>query len=389
VYALLFADAGLSVGQISSLFAIWSLTGVVAEAPSGAWADRYSRRSALRAGPLLSAAGFALWVWAPSYWSFAAGFVLWGVGGSLASGALEALVHDELERAGAVARYPAVMGRARTAETLGVVASMAVAGPLLEAGGHALIGVASVAACLLAAGAAHAMPERRDGGVSGEPGEPAEPRASGASGEPGVFGEDPGESGVSGGDSGSRVRPVRWPVGAMLLVAAVSGVWGALDEYTSLLVRETGAADGEVSWYLLAIWAGAAVGGLPAGPAERWFAGRRLGLLLAGSAATLGWGALWGTPAGTAVLAGLAFAGFQLATVLADARLQHAIRGPGRATVTSVAGMATDLTVIATYTAYGALGEPHGVTFAVLACAYAVPAAVLLWRGGGRRGRRG
>ncbi|MEU6159337.1 MFS transporter [Streptomyces sp. NPDC047130] len=381
MYALLFADAGLSVGQISSLFAIWSLTGVVAEAPSGALADRYSRRSALRAGPLLSAAGFALWVWAPSYWSFAAGFVLWGVGGSLASGALEALVHDELERAGAVARYPAVMGRARTAETLGVVASMAVAGPLLEAGGQTLIGVASVAACLLAAGAAHAMPERRDGGVPGGPGEPAE------TDEPGVLGEDPDGAGVSGEDRATRVRPVRWPVGAMLLVAAVSGVWGALDEYTPLLVRETGAADGEVSWYLLAIWAGAAVGGLPAGPAERWFAGRRLGPLLAGSAAMLGWGALWGTPAGTAVLAGLAFAGFQLATVLADARLQHAIRGPGRATVTSVAGMATDLTVIATYTAYGALGEPHGVTFAVLACAYAVPAAVLLRRDGGRRGR--
>ncbi|MGW0929751.1 MFS transporter [Streptomyces sp. NPDC002644] len=365
MYALLFADAGLSVGQISSLFAIWSLTGIVAEAPSGAWADRYSRRAALRAGPLLSAAGFALWIWAPSYWSFAAGFVLWGVGGSLASGALEALVHDELERAGAVARYPAVMGRARTAETLGVVASMAAAGPLLEAGGHALIGAASIAACLLAAGAAHAMPERRDSLASDAP----------ACGEAGDSGEH-----------GSRVRPVRWPVGAMLLVAAVSGVWGALDEYTPLLVRETGAADGEVSWYLLAVWAGAAVGGLPAGPAERWFAGRRLGPLLVASAALLAWGALGGTPAGTAVLVGLAFAGFQLATVLADARLQHAIRGPGRATVTSVAGMATDLAVIATYTAYGALGEPHGVTFAVLACVYAVPAAALLWRRGGGRG---
>ncbi|NYV74870.1 MFS transporter, partial [Streptomyces sp. UH6] len=61
VYALLFADAGLSVGQVSSLFALWAVSGVLAEAPSGAWADAHSRRAALRAGPLLTAAGFALW----------------------------------------------------------------------------------------------------------------------------------------------------------------------------------------------------------------------------------------------------------------------------------------------------------------------------------------
>ncbi|WP_448321555.1 MFS transporter, partial [Streptomyces sp. CO7] len=161
VYALLFADTGLSTGQISTLFALWSLTGVLAEAPSGLLADAWSRRALLRAGPLLTAAGFTLWVWAPSFWSFAAGFVLWGLGGSFSSGALEALVHDELERAGAAKTYPAVMGRARTAEMLGVVASMAVAGPLLRVGGFALVGAASVAACLLAAAAAHAMPEGR------------------------------------------------------------------------------------------------------------------------------------------------------------------------------------------------------------------------------------
>ncbi|MYS29623.1 MFS transporter, partial [Streptomyces sp. SID7804] len=101
VYALLFSDTGLTVWQISSLFALWSVTGVLLEVPSGAWADTVSRRLSLWLGPLLTAAGFALWVLLPSYGAFAVGFVLWGAGGALGSGALEALVHDELERLGA------------------------------------------------------------------------------------------------------------------------------------------------------------------------------------------------------------------------------------------------------------------------------------------------
>lgn len=78
VYALLFSDTGLSIWQISSLFALWSITGILLEVPSGAWADAVSRRLLLWLGPLLTATGFALWVIVPSYWAFALGFVLWG-----------------------------------------------------------------------------------------------------------------------------------------------------------------------------------------------------------------------------------------------------------------------------------------------------------------------
>jgi MFS family permease len=72
VYTLLFADAGLSVWQISSLFVIWSVSSMVFEVPSGAWADATSRRRLLIVGPLLTAVSFALWVAHPSFWVFAA-----------------------------------------------------------------------------------------------------------------------------------------------------------------------------------------------------------------------------------------------------------------------------------------------------------------------------
>ena len=81
VYVLLFGDTGLTVGQISGLFVLWSVTAIVLEVPSGAWADTVSRRLLLCLAPLLTGACFALWVLAPSWWAFALGFVLWGAAG--------------------------------------------------------------------------------------------------------------------------------------------------------------------------------------------------------------------------------------------------------------------------------------------------------------------
>jgi hypothetical protein len=92
VYVLLFVDTGLSVVEISTLFILWSGTGILLEVPSGVLADAVSRRLLLVVGPLCAAAGFGLWAAAPSYWAFAGGFVLWGAKGTFLSGALEALV---------------------------------------------------------------------------------------------------------------------------------------------------------------------------------------------------------------------------------------------------------------------------------------------------------
>ena len=80
-------------------------------------------------------------------------------------------------------------------------------------------------------------------------------------------------------------------------------------------------------------------------------------------------GALLRHPAGFLLLAA-AFAAFQLATVLADVWLQARIAGSARATVTSLAGMATDLTVVAFYAGdgllAGAVGNAAAFAFAVL-----------------------
>ncbi|TPQ15998.1 MFS transporter [Streptomyces sporangiiformans] len=358
VYVLLFADTGLPVWQISSLFVLWSLTGVLVEVPSGAWADAVSRRMLLWLGPLLSSVGFALWVIVPSYWAFAVGFVLWGLRGALGSGALEALVYEELDRLGAADRYARVMGRAQAAGLVGVMAAMGLAAPVLAAGGYLAVGLASVLACLSTAAVAARFPEHRNRDA-----------ATGGAGWAATL-----RAGLAEARGDRSVR------GALLLVPAVTAVWGALDEYTPLLVRDTGVPDGTVPWLLLLIWAGATCGGLLAGAGERLGTPGLAGVL-AGSALALAAGAMAGTPAAIALVA-LAFGGFQLASVLADARLQERITGTGRATLTSVAGVGTDLTTITVYGAYAVIGSTtaHGSVFALFAVPYLVTALILAAR---------
>src|SRR4051794_11376583 len=132
---------------------------MVAEVPAGALADRFSRRGALVAGGLLEAGGYLLWVASPGFAGFAAGFVVWGLGGALASGALEALLYDSLSAAGEAAAYPKVLGRVTAIGLLAAVPSALLATALFALGGYDLVGWASIAICLAAAALASRLPE--------------------------------------------------------------------------------------------------------------------------------------------------------------------------------------------------------------------------------------
>jgi hypothetical protein len=157
----------------------------------------------------------------------------------------------------------------------------------------------------------------------------------------------------------------------------VASVWGALDEYTPLLIGSSGVDTVDVSLLMVVIWAGAAMGGLLAGRAAQ-LGTRSLAGLLCSGAALMATGALLRHPVGVVALAA-AFGIFQLTTVVADARLQDCISGPARATVTSVAGMSTDLMTLVVYGSYAGLAEigGHPGAFAVLMLPYVLVALML------------
>jgi predicted MFS family arabinose efflux permease len=338
LYALLFLDTGLSDAQISVLFAIWSVTALVTEVPAGALADRWSRRGAVVLASVLQAAAFVVWTAAPEFWAFALGFVIWGVGGALVSGASEALVHDELAAVGAEGSFGRVYGWMTAAELLVQVPTAFAASALFALGGYPLVGWASVAICLAAAGLATRFPEA--------------PRLT-------DDGEDapPLRAGV--------VEALRRPV-LRLAVPAVAVIGGldAVEEYFPVLAADRGVPVATVPVAVLGIAlagaAGAALGGLAAG-----LSSRALPLLLGAAGACLLVAAV--SPAVPAlVLAALFYALYLAVLVAAEAELQARITGPYRATITSVAGLGIELAALLVFAAW-ALGGVVAVAVLVLA----------------------
>ncbi|MFE2540274.1 MFS transporter [Actinacidiphila glaucinigra] len=356
MYAVLFADAGLSEAGISSLFAVWSLTAFLLEVPSGVWADRFSRRALLTVAPLLAGAGFTLWTLWPCYASFAAGFVLWGAGSALRSGALQALVHEELTRVGARHAYARLTGRAQALGTTAALVATALAGPLLAAGGDRAVGLTSVAVTVLTATAALALPEPRGRGAVAAEGEAAASYA-------GLLREALGQA--------------RHTPGAGRMVAVVSLLAGAtaLDEYVPLLAQATGVRPSYVPLLVLLVTAGATAGGWLAGRGTRWAP-----LAPAVAAVCLAAGAAGAHPAGLTLVA-LAFGLLDWATTAADAALQERITDRTRATVTSLAGLGSEAGSLLLFGlwALGSHWSGPGPLFALAALPLLLP-VLLLWR---------
>ncbi|HXV94313.1 MAG TPA: MFS transporter [Pseudonocardia sp.] len=358
LYALLFADAGMSVGQISALFAIWSIVGILAEVPCGALADRFSRRGALVVAGLVEAAAFALWIVFPGFGGFAAGFVLWGLGGALASGALEALVYDGLAAAGAESRFAHLNGRITAAGLLAQIPAGLAATALFALGGYGLVVWASVACCLATAVLASRLPEP-----------PRHP------GEEGDDGDDLGYlATLRLGLSETAARPAL--AAAVLVVAALGGV-DAVEEYFPLLTADLGFATAAVPVAMIVISVAGAAGAALGGAASR-LPVSALGVLLAVAAGAL---AVAGLVRHPAALAGIAvfYGVLRLVLVVVQARLQERIRSSARATVTSVAGFGTEivgLAMLGVWTAGGAVLVAGVVLVLAVALAPALRARV-------------
>jgi hypothetical protein len=386
LYALMFADNGLSDVQISALFLIWSLVGVVAEVPTGALADRFSRRTALAMGGVLQATGYALWIAVPGFTGDAAGFVLWGLGGALTSGSLEALLYDGLAAVGATRYYSRLLGRLTAAGLLAQIPVALAATVLFQLGGYPLVGWVSVGCCLTAAGLALLLRDVRPADPDAGPADsgPAPPGSTGG----GALSPDSRKvPDDSDDDSGlgyfatlraGVVEAVGTPVvlSLVLLVAAITGL-DALEEYFTLIA---------LSWGVPVAWIPLAELAIPlAGAASTWWMAHRspgakvmgastLAFTLGGGATLLAVSEWLGRPAG---LAGVAvfYALYRVVLVAVNTRLQDAIKGRARATVNSVAALLSELSAIAIYGLWALRGLSLIAVF-ILLLALSIPLAL-------------
>lgn len=90
----LFGDRGLDIAQILELQAVFGITVVLAEVPSGYVADLFGRRLALVAGAVFLGIGHTLLVFADDFWTLALFELALGLGVSLISGADVAVLYD-------------------------------------------------------------------------------------------------------------------------------------------------------------------------------------------------------------------------------------------------------------------------------------------------------
>jgi MFS family permease len=402
LYALLFAASGLSTAEISGLFALWSVVGLVAEVPTVALADRWSRRGALVVAGLAQAAGYLLWTVWPALPGFAVGFVLWGLGGTLTSGAVEALLYDGLAALDAESHYGRVRGRVTAAGLAAQVPAAALATALFPLGGFRLVGWVSVGTCLLAAAVAARLPEPPRTGTDPAD-QAAAPDDQAAAPDDQTAGQDTGHDQAAapdgqtaapetGRDTNRDAAPdtghdqavagelgyfetvragvaevVRRPAvrRAVLAVAVVTGL-DALEEYFGLLAQEWGTPTWLVPAATVAIplagAAGAALAGRVRAPA--------LGGLLVVAAGLLAAAGVLARPGGLVLVAAF-YAVYRLVLVAADAGLQRRISGAARATVTSVAALGEEVCALLVYLVWTAGGLP------VLALLVLVAAALL------------
>lgn len=387
IYALLFRDHGVSTAQVSSLFVIWSVASFVFEVPSGAWADTVDRRRLLVLSGGVYALGFACWVGRPTYAGFALGFVLWGLSGAIMSGTFEALLYDELAARSATEAYPRIVGWAHASSMVANLVATVSCWPLFAWGGYPLVGWTSVGVALAHTGLAWSLP--------------AAPQVSAADPSEGAIDVEGGGGELGqGADAelgGTFLQRYLTMLGfgveeamhhatarRVVLISALLLGLTTYDEYFPLVAREDGATTAQVPLVVAVVVVGQFVGTALAGRTAAM--GRRtMGGVVALAAVLISLGAVSGSLAGFVAIA----AGYGLmhnAIVVSEARLQEVITGSARATVTSVAGLSSELVALAVYATFA--GGARWLTVASLVAllgvaTLAVAVAVARWLPGG------
>ena len=111
VVVLFYRSNGMSMQDIFTLQAVYSVTLMVLEIPTGYFADLAGRRTSILLGSFFGFAGYLLYSASGGFWEFMVAETILGVGMSLVSGADSAMLYDSLASAGASGKYTRYEGR--------------------------------------------------------------------------------------------------------------------------------------------------------------------------------------------------------------------------------------------------------------------------------------
>lgn len=113
VFTVLFLDMGLTLEQFFLLNAVWAVSIVTLEVPSGAFADTFGRRNLVVLASICMILELALIAFVPLgpwvFWALMGNRIISGAAEAFASGADEALAFDTLKKEGSEADWPKVL----------------------------------------------------------------------------------------------------------------------------------------------------------------------------------------------------------------------------------------------------------------------------------------
>jgi MFS family permease len=96
IIVLFYQSNGMTMQDIFTLQAVYSVTLMFLEIPTGYFADFAGRRTSIFLGSILGFGGFLIYSLSSGFWEFVVAETILGVGMSLVSGADSAMLYDSL-----------------------------------------------------------------------------------------------------------------------------------------------------------------------------------------------------------------------------------------------------------------------------------------------------
>jgi len=353
LYAVMMGLDGISAFDLSVLFSIWALTGIVTEIPSGAWADTYSRKKLIVAGGFIKGSAFLTWYYWPDFYGYALGFIIWGIGSSIRSGAWEALLYDQLKRWNLESRFTRHYGRIKALATLGAMSGEILGGFLIIYGFDTVLLISALVPVL--ASIPFIM----------------------------LVQDIPSKVDKKDSYTATLVAGVRETISnrsilyILLTFSFLIVTWGVIDEYVSPILFEKGFSLSMVAFLAAPIFLAQALG---EATAARFHFLSLDQLLICMAASTLFLVAAtfvtgYWLPTTIAVF----FFTFGVASTIFSGQLQQEIEGASRATITSTVSLGDGIGAIIWFMVFGALAETSTMAIAagvfglltiILCCAF-------------------
>lgn len=326
---IFFTQRGASPLEISIILGLWALYVLIFEVPSGAIADRWSRKWLIVISSVFHAVAYFVWIFSHNFWMFLLGYLFRGTGGFLESGTKEAFLYDHLKTHRQEADFEKHTGRIWLITTVSFLITALVAGTLADRFSFTLVLILSILSNITALLIAIMIPDT--------------PRSK--STEEISYWKFLGNA---------WKKALKQPVllRALIYAATVVAAFESLDEYDQLYVNSVGLPLSLFGIWWLIRMTGEGIGGFIAHKFKQFNVQKVLNIIALINAGIL---MVSGFASGYVILPilGIMFGLFSIAKILNIGIIQRQILSHERATITSISALLVEAVAIVSGLAFG------------------------------------